>query len=107
MLLRPITKLAFSISSGSDAVSDELHDSNTTILLKQLATRLRRMRGLSDSPYEGRRPPMLDFYKRRDLLDRMRRGDLYDQGLVFDPDEDVHIRHIGLYPIRDPYIYGG
>ncbi len=85
----------------------EEYSNNDLVKLRNMAIRLRRMQGRSDSPYSGMRAPRVDFRNRRDLIEKLRAGGLLDQGLDFNPYEDIHIQNIGLYPIRDPAIYGG
>ena len=90
----------------AETIAEEYSNSDL-IKLRNMAIRLRRMQGRADSPYGGMRAPRVDFRNRRDLIERLRAGSLLDQGLDFNPYEDMHIQHIGLYPMRDPAIYGG
>jgi hypothetical protein len=89
-----------------ETIAEEYSNSDL-IKLRNMARRLRRMQGRSDSPYSGNRAPRVDFRGRADLMRRLREGNLLDQGLDFSPYEDMHIQSIGLYPMRDPAIYGG
>jgi hypothetical protein len=93
-----LLKLASAIKSA------EYEDS---VRLRELAETLREMQGRAPSPYQFGRPNIPDFRNNRDLMDRVRAGNLFDQGLVFDPYSDMHIQNIGLYPIRPSDIYGG
>jgi hypothetical protein len=93
-----LVKLAYAIKKAE--YDDSIH-------LRELASSLREMQGRSSSPYAYGRPSIPDFRNNKELMDRVRSGDLFDQGLIFDPYTDVHIQNIGLYPIRPADIYGG
>ena len=97
----PFNKLAEDISYNAFKLIDSL---------RMLSDTFRQARGRFD-PYtqammRRNQPEDVDFYRRRDLMRRLRSGNLYDQGLSYDPRVDPHIQRIGLDPIRDPRIYG-
>ncbi len=97
-------KLAYDISESSTSHED-LAES-----LRHLAEVFRQAKGSLDvnSQRQLRRsqlePP--DYYNNRDLMQRILEGNMFDQGLKYNPYEDYHIDRIGLDPIRDKRIYG-